>query len=129
MLPFLGLQLNGAWYMAVPLVIAGTLAFLAIGLLVGSVAKTAEGGSGLANLITLPMAFLSGAFIPLESAPAWLRRGVEVPADGLPGGGHEGRHGARRRAVGRRHADPDHVGVRGRHHVHRDQGVPLGRRA
>jgi len=71
-LPFLGLQLNGAWYMAVPLVIAGTLAFLAIGLFVGSVAKTAEGGSGLANLITLPMAFLSGAFIPLESAPQWM---------------------------------------------------------
>ena len=36
MLPFLGLQLNGAWYMAVPLVLAGTLAFLAIGLLVGA---------------------------------------------------------------------------------------------
>jgi len=71
-LPFLGLQLSGAWYMAVPLVIAGTLAFLAIGLFVGSVAKTVEGGSGLANLITLPMAFLSGAFIPLEAAPAWL---------------------------------------------------------
>lgn len=71
-LPFLGLQLNGAWYMAVPLVAAGTLAFLAIGLFVGSVAKTAEGGSGLANLITLPMAFLSGAFIPLESAPQWM---------------------------------------------------------
>ena len=71
-LPFLGLQLNGAWYMAVPLVIAGTLSFLAIGLLVGSIAKTAEGGSGLANLITLPMAFLSGAFIPLEAAPQWL---------------------------------------------------------
>lgn len=72
MLPFLGLQLSGAWYMAVPLVIAGTLAFLAIGLLVGSVAKTVEGGSGLANLITLPMAFLSGALIPLESAPVWM---------------------------------------------------------
>lgn len=71
-LPFLGLQLDGAAYMAVPLVIAGTLAFLAIGLLVGSVAKTVEGGSGLANLITLPMAFLSGAFIPLEAAPAWM---------------------------------------------------------
>ncbi len=71
-LPFLGLKLSGAWYMAVPLVVAGTLAFLAIGLFVGAVAKTQEGGSGLANLITLPMAFLSGAFIPLEAAPAWL---------------------------------------------------------
>ncbi len=72
-LPFLGLQLNGAWYMAVPLVLAGTLAFLAIGLLVGSIAKTSEGGAGLANLITLPMAFLSGAFIPLEAAPEWIQ--------------------------------------------------------
>jgi len=72
MLPFLGLQLNGAWYMSVPLVMAGTLAFLAIGLFVGAVSKTVEGGSGLANLIILPMGFLSGAFIPLAAAPAWL---------------------------------------------------------
>ncbi|MEO5833434.1 MAG: ABC transporter permease [Nakamurella sp.] len=68
----LGLRLSGAWYMAIPLTIAGTLAFLAIGLLVGSIAKTSEGGSGLANLITLPMGFLSGAFIPLIAAPGWL---------------------------------------------------------
>lgn len=68
----LGLELSGAWYMAIPLTIAGTLAFLAIGLLVGSIAKTSEGGSGLANLITLPMGFLSGAFIPLAAAPVWL---------------------------------------------------------
>ncbi|WP_240757373.1 ABC transporter permease [Nakamurella flava] len=72
MLPFLGLRLSGAWYMAVPLTIAGTLAFLAIGLFVGSVAKTVEGGSGLANLITLPMAFVSGAFIPADSGPEWM---------------------------------------------------------
>lgn len=72
MLPFLGLQLNGAWYMAIPLTIAGTLAFLAIGLFVGAVAKTVEGGSGLANLITLPMAFVSGAFIPADSGPEWM---------------------------------------------------------
>lgn len=77
-LPFLGLKLSGAWYMAVPLVLAGTLSFLAIGLFVGAIAKTAEGGSGLANLITLPMAFLSGAFIPLEQAPGWLRATANV---------------------------------------------------
>ncbi|MTD16712.1 ABC transporter permease [Nakamurella sp. YIM 132087] len=69
----LGLKLVGAWYMTIPLVLAGTLSFLAIGLLVGAVAKTAEGGSGLANLITLPMAFLSGAFIPVEVAPQWMQ--------------------------------------------------------
>jgi ABC-2 type transport system permease protein len=68
----LGLQLNGAWYMSVPLVLAGTIAFLAVGLLVGAISKTVEGGSGLANLIITPMGFLSGAFIPLAAAPAWL---------------------------------------------------------
>ncbi len=80
MLPLFGLKLRGAWYMSVPLVIAGTLSFLAIGLLVGAIAKTSEGGAGLANLITLPMAFLSGAFIPLEQAPGW----IGAVAKGLP---------------------------------------------
>ena len=94
-LPFLGLQLSGAWYMAIPLIITGTLAFLAIGLFVGAIAKTAEGGSGLVNLITLPMAFLSGAFIPLEAAPGWLGRHRPGAADGLAGPGPEGRDGPR----------------------------------
>ncbi|HMJ74330.1 MAG TPA: ABC transporter permease [Iamia sp.] len=67
------LQLTGSWYMAVPLVMAGTLTFMAIGLLCGSVARTSEGASGLANLIVLPMAFLSGSFIPLDIGPDWLR--------------------------------------------------------
>jgi ABC-2 type transport system permease protein len=78
MLPFLGLKLSGAWYMAVPLTLAGALAFLSIGLFVGAIAKTEEGAAGLANLITLPMAFLSGAFIPLETAPAWLAATAKV---------------------------------------------------
>ena len=67
------LRLTGSWYMAVPLVMAGTLTFMAIGLLCGSVARTSEGASGLANLLVLPMAFLSGSFVPLEVAPDWLR--------------------------------------------------------
>jgi len=68
-----GLQLNGSWWMSVPLVVAGTLAFMAIGLLAGAVSKTSEGASGLANLVILPMAFLSGSFIPLDVAPDWLK--------------------------------------------------------
>jgi len=68
-----GLQLTGSWWMAIPLVASGTLAFMAIGLLAGSVSKTSEGASGLANIVILPMAFLSGSFIPLDAAPEWLR--------------------------------------------------------
>lgn len=67
-----GLQLSGWWWLAVPLVLMGTLAFMAIGMIAGAVSKTAEAASGIANVIILPMAFLSGSFIPLEGAPDWL---------------------------------------------------------
>ncbi len=68
-----GLRLSGWWWMAVPLLVCGTLAFMALGLLAGAVAKTQEGAVNIANFVVLPMAFLSGSFFPLEGAPAWLR--------------------------------------------------------
>ena len=71
--PYFGLKLTASWWMAIPVVICGTLAFMAIGLLVGSFAKTQQAATSIANLIILPMAFLGGAFIPLDFAPAWIR--------------------------------------------------------
>ncbi len=70
---FFGLTLTGAWLMAIPLLIVGTLCFMAIGLLAGAVAKTTEGAVNMANFIVLPMSFLSGSFFPLEGAPGWLQ--------------------------------------------------------
>ncbi len=46
---------------------------MSIGLVVGAVSKTPEAASGMANLVILPMAFLSGSFIPLDQAPGWLQ--------------------------------------------------------
>jgi ABC-2 type transport system permease protein len=60
--------------MAIPVVICGTLAFMSIGLLVGALARTQQAASSIANLIILPMAFLGGAFIPLDFAPSWMRQ-------------------------------------------------------
>ncbi|GAA0940582.1 ABC transporter permease [Virgisporangium aurantiacum] len=77
-LPYFGLQLTAYWWMAIPLIMAGTLAFLSIGLLAGSWARTQEAASAIVNIIVLPMAFLSGSFFPLDSAPAWLRAVSEV---------------------------------------------------
>jgi ABC-2 type transport system permease protein len=71
--PPFGLQLAGSWYLMLPLLVFGTLSFLAIGLLVGAVAKTEEAASAMANFIVLPMAFLSGTFFDLSNAPAWMR--------------------------------------------------------
>jgi ABC-2 type transport system permease protein len=72
------LKLDGSWWMAVPLVLAGTLAFLSIGLAAGAVTKSVEAASALANVIVIPMAFLSGAFIPLSDAPGWVQAVSEV---------------------------------------------------
>lgn len=67
------LQLTGWWPLIFPLLMVGTLAFLSIGLLAGSVTKTEEAAVGLANFVVLPMAFLSGSFFPLDGAPDWLQ--------------------------------------------------------
>jgi ABC-2 type transport system permease protein len=71
--PYFGLQLTASWWMAIPIVACGTLAFMSIGLLIGSFTKTQQAASSITNLIILPMAFLGGAFIPLAFAPVWLQ--------------------------------------------------------
>ncbi|WP_067798570.1 ABC transporter permease [Actinomadura formosensis] len=72
-LPMFGLRLSGAWWMAIPMVIAGVLAFLSIGMLIGAWAKTQETAQAMTQLVVLPMAFLGGSFFPLDAAPGWLR--------------------------------------------------------
>jgi ABC-2 type transport system permease protein len=68
-----GLRLTDSWWMSVPLLVCGTLAFMSLGLLAGALAKTTEGAVNLANFFVLPMAFLSGSFFPLDAAPGWLQ--------------------------------------------------------
>lgn len=75
-----GLKLSGAAWMTIPLVVAGTLCFMAIGLFAGAVARSTEGAVNTANFIVLPMAFLGGSFFPLDGAPRWIR----VLSDVLP---------------------------------------------
>ena len=59
--------------MALPLVVFGTLSFLAIGLLIGAWAKTQDSAQGATQLVILPMAFLGGSFIPVDALPGWLK--------------------------------------------------------
>jgi ABC-2 type transport system permease protein len=68
-----GLTLTGSWWMSVPILVVGTLCFMAIGLLAGAVTTTVEGAVNASNFVVLPMAFLSGSFFPLDAAPSWLR--------------------------------------------------------
>src|SRR2546430_962246 len=78
LLPVFGLQLTGTWWMAIPVFLLGILAFFSIGMVVGAFAKTEQAATGAANIVVLPMAFLSGTFFPIDQAPAWLRTVSQV---------------------------------------------------
>ncbi|WP_207400976.1 ABC transporter permease [Actinomadura roseirufa] len=72
-LPVFGLKLGHSWWMAVPMVAAGVLAFLSIGMVIGAWAKSQETAQAVTQLIVLPMAFLGGSFFPLDDAPTWMK--------------------------------------------------------
>ncbi|MDH6113236.1 ABC-2 type transport system permease protein [Kitasatospora sp. MAP12-15] len=71
--PMFGLKLSGNWWLVVPLVLCATIAFMSIGLVTGSFAKTEEAANGINQLVILPMSFLSGSFFPLDNSPGWLQ--------------------------------------------------------
>ncbi|MFJ2578944.1 ABC transporter permease [Kitasatospora aureofaciens] len=71
--PYFGLKLTGNWWLIIPLVICATIAFMSIGLLAGSIAKTEEAANGISQIIVLPMSFLSGSFFKMDDAPTWLK--------------------------------------------------------
>ncbi|MCX5192579.1 ABC transporter permease [Streptomyces sp. NBC_00249] len=73
MLPGFGLELDGRWPLVLPALVAGITAFMAIGVIVGTYAKTPEAVAAIANCLMVPMAFLSGSFLPLDMMPSWLR--------------------------------------------------------
>ncbi|OSC73492.1 hypothetical protein B5180_17835 [Streptomyces sp. BF-3] len=73
LLPSFGLQLDGRWPLALPVLVLGITAFLALGVIVGSYAKTPEAVAAVANCLMIPMAFLSGSFFPLDAMPGWMQ--------------------------------------------------------
>ncbi|MEV7416679.1 ABC transporter permease [Streptomyces sp. NPDC089919] len=74
MLPGFGLVPASRWPLLLPVLVLGMTTFLLLGVIIGSVADTAESVAGIANFLMLPMAFLSGSFFPLDSMPDWLQK-------------------------------------------------------
>ncbi|MGD9711770.1 MAG: ABC transporter permease [Thermomicrobiales bacterium] len=70
---FFDLHIRGNPLLIFFVIILGSLAFLAIGFAVSSVAPNVETAASYSNLITFPMLFLSGVFFDLENAPSWLQ--------------------------------------------------------
>jgi len=57
---------------ALSVFVLGMATFSALGLSVCAVVRTADTVPAVTNAVFLPMAFISGIFIPLEDAPGWL---------------------------------------------------------
>jgi len=57
----------------VAFLILSSLTFLAFGFLVASIAKTANSGMAIANILNMPMMFLGGLFFPISGLPPVLK--------------------------------------------------------
>jgi ABC-2 type transport system permease protein len=68
-----GLQMFGSWVVLAAIVGMALLIFLAMGFGVAGWAKNEDQAAPVANLISLPMMFLSGVFFPREAMPEFLR--------------------------------------------------------
>ncbi|MEN3609769.1 ABC transporter permease [Plantactinospora sp. ZYX-F-223] len=73
MLPPFNMTVAGPWPLALPIMLLTIATFLALGLIIGSAANTPEAVGAVTNCVVIPMAFLSGAFIPVELMPGWLQ--------------------------------------------------------
>lgn len=59
--------------LAILLIVAGTVEFTSLGMLLGIFVKDAETAAAIANAIGFPMMFLAGTFFPIESMPPFLQ--------------------------------------------------------
>jgi ABC-2 type transport system permease protein len=68
-----GVQVTGSLIVVGAFVILGAMAFLALGYLIASFAKTEDAANGMTSMIQFPMMFLSGAFFQIDSMPQVLQ--------------------------------------------------------
>ena len=68
-----GLQMFGDWASLAVIVLVGSAIFLAVGFAIAGWAKNEDQAAPVANLVSLPMMFLSGVFFPRDAMPEFLR--------------------------------------------------------
>ena len=68
-----GVEISGNWLLIAALVVLGSLAFIALGYVIGSFATTEEAANGMTSVVQFPLMFLSGTFFPIDAMPDALR--------------------------------------------------------
>jgi ABC-2 type transport system permease protein len=67
-----GLQMFGDYFSVAVIVLIGSVIFLGVGFAIAGWAKNEDQAAPVANLISLPMMFLSGVFFPRDAMPDFL---------------------------------------------------------
>ena len=68
-----GVQIAGTLALAFAFVVLGSMAFISIGYVIASYAKTEESANALTSIVQFPLMFLSGIFIPIAFMPTFLQ--------------------------------------------------------
>lgn len=62
----------------IPYLVMAVALFVAIGIIIGTVAKTIETASLVGNAVGIPMMLLTGVFFPVTMLPGYLQTGIHV---------------------------------------------------
>ncbi len=73
-----GVPIEGGFHELIAIIGLGALAFIGLGFAISSFAKTEEGMLPIAQIVTLPMMFLSGIFFPIDGLPGFLQPVLRV---------------------------------------------------
>ncbi len=68
-----GVEVTGSLLLVAGFVTLGAMAFLALGYVIASFAKTEDSTNGMTSMIQFPMMFLSGAFFQIDQMPQFLQ--------------------------------------------------------
>ncbi len=68
-----GVAVTGSLLLVAAFVTLGAMAFLALGYVIASFAKTEDSANGMTSMIQFPMMFLSGAFFQIDQMPQFLQ--------------------------------------------------------
>lgn len=69
---FFGAHIYGNIFIVLLVAMIGAIMFQLFGFVVASFSKNTDTAQGMATAITIPMMFLAGVFIPIDSLPKWL---------------------------------------------------------
>lgn len=68
-----GVEVVGNYLLIAALVLLGATAFIALGYVIASFARTEDAANGMTSVVQFPLMFLSGTFFPIDEMPEVLR--------------------------------------------------------